>query len=106
MAYFKMLFVSQAVHGLFTTLERHPKDAIETEVLYLPSMTCSLVPTKVSSHIKARLHPARARHLRQHCEIALKSIPCILCCTVTPDRSVSINNVTPLWPVRDASSQC
>ena len=40
-------FILQAVHGLFTTLERHSRDSIETETLYLPSMACSLVHAKV-----------------------------------------------------------
>ena len=43
----------------------------------------------------------RVNHLHQCCKIALKSIPCILCCTVTPGRSVSLNTLkwvcNPFW---------
>ena len=72
---------------------------------------CKLTPL-VCLSIRARLHLARATHLRQHWKIALKSIPCILCCIVTPGRSISINTLkwvcnpfwtVPLWLMRAVS---
>ena len=57
------------------------------------------------SYVKARLHLAKATHLRQGCEVAPKSIRSILCCTVTPGRSISVNTLKcPFWsdwPVAD-----
>ena len=51
--------------------------------------------------LRAHLHLARATPLPQPCEITPRSIPCILCCTVTPGRSVSVNTLqwiyNPFW---------
>ena len=38
-------------------------------------------------HVKSHLHQATAMYLRRRSDITLKSIPCVLVCTVTLGRS-------------------
>ena len=64
----------QAVNGLFTTLERHPRDPVESSVLHLPSMSCSLVPAKVTMIL-----PAKLGHFRWELGMILAGVECALC---------------------------